>query len=62
APLMNDKAEEYGAKYSFPVTSGADVHILDVFGSGMLFPDKLRDINDFIAHVMGRNCELVRIQ
>lgn len=57
---MNDKAVEYAARYNFPITAGSDVHGVDVIGSGMLFPDKLRDINDFIAHVMGRNCELVR--
>ncbi len=61
SPLMNDKAEEYAARYSFPVTAGSDVHSTNVIGSGMLFAERLNSIHDFISHVMNKDGELVRI-
>lgn len=62
SPEYNDKAFEYAAKYSFPITSGSDVHSIDVIGSGLLFDRKLNTINDFIQEVLNKNCQIAFVK
>ena len=58
--LYNDRALEYAAKYNFPVTCGSDIHSTSPECCGVAFDRRMKDIHDFINHVMNRECELVK--
>ncbi len=59
--LFNERALVYAKEYDFPVTCGSDIHSINVIGSGVAFDRRLEDIQDFIKHVMNRECELVKV-
>lgn len=53
---FNEKALKYAAKLGMFITGGSDAHNVDLFGGGMAFSERLRDIGDFTdAVVSGRD-------
>lgn len=53
-PEFDVKARNYSEQYHLPVTAGSDTHSVELLGGGMVFGRKLKDINDFIKAVKGR--------
>jgi hypothetical protein len=58
---VDEKAEAYAEKLKLPVTAGTDAHGFEKRLSGMAFPTKLNNIQDFIDNVKAGNGELIRI-
>lgn len=52
--IWNQRAVEYARKENLPMTAGSDVHSTRLFGGGMAFRRRLRDIEDFCRAVRGR--------
>lgn len=46
-PAFDRKAIAYSQKHRLPMTAGSDVHSTCIFGGGMAFKRRLRDIRDF---------------
>ncbi len=59
--LFNERAKQYAEQYDFPVTSGSDIHCNVPIGSGVAFDRRMADIQDFIEHLMRRDCEMVKV-
>ncbi len=55
-PDYNPLALAYAKKYNFPMTAGSDVHSTNMFGGGMCFKRRLKDIHDFVVAVKNREC------
>ncbi len=49
--LFNERALRYARTLHLPVTGGSDTHSVNLFGGGMAFPERLRDIDDFVRLV-----------
>lgn len=58
-PNYNTLALEYAHKYHFPMTAGSDIHSTDMFGGGMYFPRRLKDIHDFVLAVLAQECVIL---
>lgn len=52
--MFNEKAEMYAHEHDFPVTSGSDMHDINLYFGGMAFKKRLTDIFDFNKCVMNR--------
>lgn len=50
----NPLAEEYAAKYNFPITAGSDAHNAVGLKGGMAFQRKLTDIHDFTKAILSK--------
>lgn len=53
-PEYNTKALEYAKKHYLLMTAGSDIHTTALFGGGMLFPRRLKSIQDFVRAVSER--------
>ena len=58
-PTYNPLAIEYARKHHFPMTAGSDIHGTDMFGGGMCFARRLKDIHDFVRTVKAQECVLL---
>lgn len=52
--LYDVQAQEYAAKYNFPMTGGSDTHTTQMLGGGTAFARKLEDVADFIRAVKNK--------
>ncbi len=48
---FNEKALKYAAKLGMFITGGSDTHSVDLFGGGMAFPSKLKNMKDFVERL-----------
>lgn len=53
-PIFDVKAMEYVRRHHLAVTAGSDVHSTAILYGGMAMPRKLKDIQDFIQVVKGK--------
>ena len=53
-PEYNEQALAYAKQYNLPLTAGSDQHSATMVWGGMVFPRKLKDIDDFIRAVKNR--------
>lgn len=53
-PEFDVRAKEYAAKYNKPMTSGSDIHAVNLLYGGLAFQRKLEDSKDYIKAIMGR--------
>ncbi len=44
--VFNDRALKYAKELGVPITGGSDTHNVHLFGGGMAFPRRLRDVHD----------------
>ncbi len=58
--VFNERAEKYALKNNFPTTCGSDIHCSEPIMSGVEFDKRLKDIHEFVAMVMSRQCEMVK--
>lgn len=56
---FNKKALDYAKKHKLPVTAGTDAHGFENSHSGIAFPHKLENINDYIESIKSGNYELM---
>lgn len=52
-PEYDEKAIAYAAKYHLPMTAGSDIHNTSLFGGGVAFRRKLKDIRDYCDAIRG---------
>lgn len=53
-PEWDDMAKEYALKHNKPVTSGSDIHSVNLIYGGMAFARKLTDSKDYCKAIMER--------
>lgn len=51
-PAYDTRAIAYAKEHKLPITAGSDIHNTDIFGGGIAFRRKIKDINDY--------CEAIR--
>lgn len=59
--IYNEKALKYARELGMVITGGSDTHNVNLFGAGMAFPRKLRDINDFVSAVSHASADDYRV-
>ena len=52
-PDFDKKAIAYATKYHLPMTAGSDIHNTALFGGGVAFRRKLKDIHDYCDAIRG---------
>lgn len=58
-PAYNTLALAYAKEHDFTMTAGSDIHGVNMFGGGMLFDRRLKDIHDFVKAVKNRECVIL---
>ena len=53
-PLFDVRAKEYAKKHDKPMTSGSDIHHVNLLYGGIAFKRRLEDSKDYIKAIMGR--------
>ena len=51
-PDFDTQAVAYAKKYRLPMTAGSDVHSTNLFGGGVAFSRRLRDIHDYCRAIL----------
>lgn len=51
-PDFDTQAVAYAKKYRLPMTAGSDVHSTNLFGGGVAFSRRLRDIHDYCHAIL----------
>lgn len=51
-PEFDVKAKAYARKIGVATTAGSDIHSTSLFGGGVAFSHKLKDINDYIESIL----------
>ncbi|MCR5302118.1 MAG: histidinol-phosphatase [Lachnospiraceae bacterium] len=54
---FNKKAVKYAKGLGVFITGGSDTHSVDLFGGGMAFPTKLKDMDDFVKRLLSAKPE-----
>ncbi|NLG02330.1 MAG: histidinol-phosphatase [Clostridia bacterium] len=48
APEYDERALRYAREHDFILTAGSDMHQMDLYGGGMAYAEKFKDVDDFV--------------
>lgn len=51
-PAFDERGIAYANEYHFPITAGSDIHSTDLFGGGVLFRKRIKDIKEYIELIL----------